>query len=702
MCFCQGVIPSGAQTVTATLVSGTAKQVCATVLLSGVWAPTPTAGGTSASGTTVNPSISISPASAGELAFAVMGIRGTTAPTAVTGTGATATSLYGIAPTQCTSAPSTSCGAGADMPFPGTAITWTDGNATDWVVSAVRVLPTPNCGAASGNCYRIGAGGTWATGANWSNTSGGAACGCTPVATNNAIFNATPTGTTTLAAATTIASIDMTNFTGTLDTTASNWGLTVNGPFAIQGTLLARNSTIVVTGDVVMLTAGTIVNLGASAWTINGLWTNLSTSASWVAGTSTVTIRDAASGTLTFAALSVGNGGILTANASTVTASSVAMTGGTSGTITLTTSSFTSTGNWDTSGAGSVFTKGTSTVTMSGVANIAILNASNNFNNLVISAAGTVTQSGLVDVSGTLTVNGGSVLASGTFTLTVATLAANMAGGITAGAAGTKTITGNVSIAAAGYFSFGAATWNFGGSWTNSSTSGSWSVGTGTVVFNSGSSRTMTFANLGVSEFNNVQFSPTAAATFTMVTNGLRWGGTLTLNNNATLSTGNLALTGSGGNLTVNNGATLTAGTSVVSATNVTMTGGTSGAITASGSWTVSGNWDTSGAGSVLTAALSTVTLSGTAKTVRILNASNGFGALTISGTVSASSAITLSALLTVSGTFDTTATNYGLSIGGGLTVSGVAGILRSNGSTVSVAGNVSVNNGGGYITSGP
>src|SRR5207245_7479051 len=104
-----------------------------------------------------------------------------------------------------------------------------------------------------------------------------------------------------------------------------------------------------------------------------------------------------------------------------VTVVSVLMTGGTSGTITLTTSSFTSTGNWDTSGAGSVFTKGTSTVTMSGVANIAILNASNNFNNLVISAAGAVTQTGLVDVSGTLTVSAGSILASSTFTLTVAT-----------------------------------------------------------------------------------------------------------------------------------------------------------------------------------------------------------------------------------------------------------------------------------------
>src|SRR5437899_8538348 len=306
MWFYQGVIPSGTQTMTATLVSGTAKQVCATVLLGGVQATTPTAGGTTASGTTANPSISISPAAAGELAFSVLAIRGTTAPTAVIGTGATATSLYGIAPTQCAGAPNSFCGAGADMPFPGTAITWTDGSATDWVISAVRVLPTPNCGVASGNCYRIGAGGTWATGANWSNTSGGAACGCTPVATNDVIFNATPTGTTTLAAATTIASIDMTGFTGTLDTTASNWALTVNGPFAIQGTFQARSSTITITGDVDVLTAATIINLGASSCTVNGLWTNLSTSASWATGPSTVTIRAAISGTLTFAALAGG------------------------------------------------------------------------------------------------------------------------------------------------------------------------------------------------------------------------------------------------------------------------------------------------------------------------------------------------------------------------------------------------------------
>src|SRR5438128_2414823 len=714
----------------------------------------------------------------------------TTSQSATAGDNAVLVMLSNRGPTAYTSV---TYGAASLSLIPGTATSGTGIVRTEMGFFQ-GVIPS---GVASGNCYRIGAGGTWATGANWSNTSGGAACSCTPVATNDVIFNATPTGTTTLAAATTIASIDMTGFTGTLDTTASNWALTVNGPFAIQGTVQARSSTITVTGDVDVLTAGTIVNLGASSWTVNGLWTNLSTSVSWAAGTSTVTIRDAGSGPLTFAALAggtnefnnltldasvtpsitytmavnalrmggtltirnstggatgptvlttsasnlgitagaltlstfgsltangstvvvngnlnvsaangyvvmgtstwtvtgtwtnastsaswtpgtgtvtftsatggtmtfagtnlpsnefnnisftssaasaqtftmgtraliwggpltisdgssttalatanlgltggalvVGNGGILTANASTVSVSSVAMTGGTSGTNTPTSSAFTSTGNWDTSGAGSVFTKGTSTVTMNGVANIAILNAGNNFNNLVLSAAGTVTQTGLVDVSGTLTVSAGSILASGTFTLTVASLAANMAGGINGGAAGTKTITGNVSIAASGYFSFGATTWNFGGSWTNPTTSGSWSSGKGTVVFNSGSSRTMTFANLGASEFSNVQFSPTAAATFTMATNGLRWGGTLTLNNNAALATANLALTGPGGNLTVNNGATLTAGTSVVSVTNVTMTGGTSGTITAAGSWTVAGNWDTSGAGSVFT-----------------------------------------------------------------------------------------------------
>src|SRR6266571_6052318 len=486
MWFYQGVIPGGAQTMTATLVSGTAKHVCATVLLGGVWATTPTAGGTTASGTSTNPNISISPASAGELAFAVLAIRGTTAPTAVTGTGATATSLYGITPTQCAAGGSSLCGAGADMPFPGTAITWTDGNNTDWVVAAVRVLPFPNCGAATGNCYRIGAGGTWATGGNWSNTSGGAACGCTPVATNIAIFNANPTGTTTLAAATTIASIDMTNFTGTLDTTASNWALTVNGPFAIQGTFQARGSTITATGDVDVLTAATIVNLGASTWTVNGLWTNLSTSASWTAGTSTVTIRDAASGTLTFAALAGGTNEFnnLTLDASVTTS------------IT--------------------YTMGTNPLRMG-----ATLTIRNSTGGATGSTILTTSASNLGITAGGLTIT------------TFGSLIAN---------ASAVAINGNANVSAAnGYVVMGSSTWSVTGTWTNASTSASWSPGTGTVTFTSATGGTMTISD----------GSSTTA-----------------------LATANLGLTG--GALTVGNGGVLTANASTIAVSSVTMTGGTS------------------------------------------------------------------------------------------------------------------------------
>src|SRR5881296_3516936 len=215
----------------------------------------------------------------------------------------------------------------------------------------------------------------------------------------------------------------------------------------------------------------------------------------------------------------------------------------------------------------------------------------------------------------------------------------------------------------------------------------------------------MTFAVLpgAAAEFNDITFNSGASTvTFTMATNRLIWSGTLFVQGGAgatTLATGNLGLTG--GALTIGNGGVLTANASAVSVSNFTMTGGASGMLTlTTGAWTVTGNWDTSGAGSTLTAGTSTVTMTGAGTTVRILNASNGFAALTINGTVSAASALTTSGLVTVSGTLDTTGANYGLTIGGGLTVNGASGILRANGSTVSIAGNVNVNNAAGYITS--
>src|SRR2546430_10718822 len=95
------------------------------------------------------------------------------------------------------------------------------------------------------------------------------------------------------------------------------------------------------------------------------------------------------------------------------------------------------------------------------------------------------------------------------------------------------------------------------------------------------------------------------------------------------------------------------------------MTGGTSGTITASGSWTVSGNWDTSGAGSAFVGIASTVLLTGPGATVRISNPANGFGTLTISGSISAASGIAISGTLTISGSLDTTSANYALTISG-------------------------------------
>src|SRR5256885_9167914 len=210
----------------------------------------------------------------------------------------------------------------------------------------------------------------------------------------------------------------------------------------------------------------------------------------------------------------------------------------------------------------------------------------------------------------------------------------------------------------------------------------------------------MSFGILPVPEFHTTQCGPPAAATFTMATNGLRWNGTLALDNNAALVTANLVLIGAGGNLTILDGGTLTAGTSSVSVANVTMTGGTSGTITASGSWTVSGNWDTSGAGSAFVGIASTVLLTGPGATVRISNPANGFGTLTISGSISAASGIAISGTLTISGSLDTTSANYALTISGGLTLSGANAALTTHASNGSVSGDGTVGSPPSFIAS--
>ena len=534
--FYQGALPSGTQTMTATLASGTAKHVCATILLRGVAGASPTTGGLTASGTTANPSIAISTA-AGELAFAVMAKAGTGAPTAVTGTGAAATALYGIAPTRCTSAGTNLCGSGANMPNPGSAITWT-APANDWVVSAVRIVPAADCSVGGGNCYRIGAGGAWNGTSNWSNTSGGASCTCTPAATDNAYFDANPTGATTLTAATTIASIDMAGFTGTLDTTASNWALTVDGALEIQGTLLARNSTITVTGDVTVLTAASFINFSGSTWTVTGTWTNASTSASWSIGTATATFNSSSAQTMTFAALPgnapefnnvifnsgastvtftmstnalvwsgtltvrgdtgtttmatsdrnliggalvVGDAGVLMANASTVSVSDLTMNGGTSGTITLTSAVWTVSGSWNTSSA-STFLSADSSVTFVGTSGSISLAAGQQFD--------AVTIAGFLTLTSDLTATSLMMTTSNTLTMTNHAITFNtltVAGTVVDGSVNVSDLTVANSDTTALVTIEGFTAWSGGSSyaWTHTSSETSqtitWTIGGNTA-----------------------------------------------------------------------------------------------------------------------------------------------------------------------------------------------------------------------------
>src|SRR5207247_5068308 len=100
-------------------------------------------------------------------------------------------------------------------------------------------------------------------------------------------------------------------------------------------------------------------------------------------------------------------------------------------------------------------------------------------------------------------------------------------------------------------------------------------------------------------------------------------------------------------------------------------------------SWTVSGNWDTSGTGTTFTKGTSTITLSGTTKTVKTRNSSNGFYNLTISGTITQSSAIDVSNATSISGTLATA--DLALSGNGTLTIQ-TGGTLTANASAVTGA----------------
>ncbi len=311
--------------------------------------------------------------------------------------------------------------------------------------------------------------------------------------------------------------------------------------------------------------------------------------------------------------------------------------------------------------------------------NLQILN-DNGKSGSVSHAAGVITignsvASGLV-IDATLTISGSASIQCGT----------NTCKGV---------ISGNALISSAtAFIDFGLlGSWAFKGTYNNSSTSASWDAGTDLIDFTSLTGGTMTFAgaNLAEDEFFDIEFFSDAVTgqTFTMATRGLRWGGTLFINDSSgttTLATSDLSLTG--GNLSVGNLGILTANATTATLVDVTMTGGVSGTITlTTGAWTPSGNWNTSGLGSTYTQGTGIVTMSGTSKTINMLSTDNDFDDLTISGTITLASAIDITNALTISGgtfaksTFAITATD--------LTMSG--GDLTSTSGNVTISGAVNI-----------
>lgn len=308
-----------------------------------------------------------------------------------------------------------------------------------WLLSLVLGDARAACGAGGGTCFRIGTGGNWNASNSWSATSGGASCGvsCVPATTDAVVLDGGGSGTVTLVAATTVASIKWTSTTVILDTSAANsWALTVGSTSTAASTL------------VVDMGAGQLL-LNASTMNVYGEWGSSAgpSFGSLTAGTSTIIFKSSAnqlsnsfgSGVpknVTFDSSATGStaitytlglyGCVSNCSLNMSGALLITNTGGGTGTTTLNTSasniaigltstpssitiatlgflsdnasSVTVAGTWSNSG---VHTYGTSTVTFS-----ANGNANGQFANMTINASVTVTASAGVAWFGILTING--------------------------------------------------------------------------------------------------------------------------------------------------------------------------------------------------------------------------------------------------------------------------------------------------------
>lgn len=571
----------------------------------------------------------------------------------------------------------------------------------------------------TGNCYwKSAASASWSTTADWfTATNGGGSSGGLPGTGDAVWFDANSCGaayTISLAANTQVAAFSLANANCTIDTTAANhYNLTVTSLTTSAGTFLAQASTIQLNATSNM--AGATFTSATSTFDIA---TSLTLTAS---GSAYYNVIVDAGKTLTTAGATLLVNNVLTINGT--------LTLGANGTTLRDTTSTANPLVFGASGA----TAGGYTITFqpsTGNNGTPIIVPAWTYTNTVLqfrsdisvagdgfefSLAGDITAAGLGFRPNTsnpffLSTSTHNVTITGTGTIYDLSIGNPGASGYGIKAtSGTWIVPGGLLIndganSAAFYMQLGSTVWTVGGPWTNSSTtySAKWQGGTSTVTFDSTTSQTMTFANLGsTDEFFNVTFDSGAnTATYTMSANALKWGGQLNVTGGAgvtSLATANLGLTG--GSLVIGNAGVLTANASTVVTTGVTMTGGASGTITlTTGSWSVTGSWDTSGAGSTFTQGTSGVTLNGLGA-VKLL-AGQAFATLFLNGsaTINAQSALVASTL-TITGEVLAKAMQP-ITVNGNLTVQS-GGAITSTAGDVIVTGNLDVADATSYLNMG-
>ncbi|HMK04643.1 MAG TPA: hypothetical protein VK489_10645, partial [Ferruginibacter sp.] len=269
---------------------------------------------------------------------------------------------------------------------------------------------------------------------------------------------------------------------------------------------------------------------------------------------------------------------------------------------------------------------------------------------------------------GNLTLSSSSGAAVKTFPGTALLIAGNFTSSqgtgtsVSCTAAADLSINGNITIGSSTTISAASYTISLGGSYSNS---GTFSGGTGTVIFTGASS---TLTGSGTHNFYNITIAAsnvTASSSSNLVVAG-----------NLTQTLGNFTHT-SGGTLTMSGTSKTISGSGLV-LYNLTV----SGTITSSGAITLAGNLSVGG---TFTASAGTLTMSGVAKTISgagtIL-----LGTLNASGSISTAVSISISTNLTVSGGF--TASAGTITFTGSSSLSGTANFynITINGTSLQLA----------------